>query len=350
MFRHAGDAVPQDWPALRKYLCAQGLLLDKFGLPRQFAGGLGNLNYLVQLGGKPWVLRRPPPGELPAGANDMGREYRILLDLWKAFPLAPRALHFCADAGVLGAPFLIMEYRPGLVIGGSLPPSCGIGPAGCARLGTAMVDILARLHAVEPASVGLSGLGRPEGQLERAIDGWQKRARAACGAHTPASVDRIAAWLRKKLPAPGKTCLLHNDFKLDNIILDPDTLSPAAVIDWDMGTRGDPLVDLSTLLSYWTEAGDPPAMHSLNQMPTTQPGFPRRAEVVQAYAQRTGTDVGRFYFYRVLALYRLSVVFMQLHARFLRGEVVDERHRGFGPLSGGLLDFTESELASKEFN
>lgn len=343
-----GRTMPQDWGALRRYLSAQGLTVNGETEPRQFAGGLANLNYRIRIDDRDWVLRRPPPGVLPPGANDVAREYRILRGLSPRFPLAPHPLHFCEDCGILGAPFLIMEYREGLVIGGALPDP-RLDESACARLGTTMVEILAALHGVDPQAVGLGTLGRPERQLERTIDGWQQRASAVLDDRTPASIARICAWLRKSLPAPGKTALLHNDFKLDNIILDRANLQPRAVIDWDMGTRGDPLLDLATLLSYWAEPGDPPAMHRLNQMPTAQPGFPSRASVVQAYAQRTGIDVSQFHFYRVLALLRLSVVFMQLHARFRRGEVNDERYRGFGELSADLLNFTEDELASNEF-
>ena len=133
---------------------------------------------------------------------------------------------------------------------------------------------------------------------------------------------------------------MHADFKLDNLILHPQTLEPLALLDWDMSTRGDPLFDLATLLSYWTEAGDPPAMHDLGQMPTAGYGFPSRDEVVQAYASATGRDVSNFAFYRVLCMFKLSVVFMQLHARYRRGATTDPRYRRFGELSHGLLEFT----------
>lgn len=338
--------IAQDWQALQRYLRAQGMTLDQGHAPRQFAGGFGNLNYLVMIDGQPHVLRRPPPGDLPPGANDMGREYRITSRLWEKFPLAPRAIHFCADAAVLGAPFLIMQYRPGLIIGGQLPPGRPVSPEERTRLGQTMITVLADLHAIDPRSVGLEQLGRPDGMLTRMIDGWEKRAQFAYDAATPAGIKRTALWLRAHMPCRQQSAtLLHSDFKLDNVILDPATLTPRAVIDWDMGTRGDPLVDLATLLSYWTEAGDPDAMHALAQMPTALPGFPRRAELIEAYASQTGADVSEFGFYRVLCMFKLTVVFMQLHARFLRGEMVNEKYRSFGPLAAGLLGFTE-EIAS----
>lgn len=345
---HAPDkAMAQDWAALRAHLRMHALELDLSDLPQQFAGGLGNLNYLVRINGALWVLRRPPPGVLPPGANDMQREFTILKNLWRSYPLAPKAIHFCADPAVIGASFLIMEYRPGLVIGGTLPSTRTVTEPERAQLGVRIVNMLGDLHAVDANGIGLEELGRPEGMLSRMIDGWEKRAHLAYGPATPAGVSRIARWLRTRLPAEQAPSLLHSDFKLDNIILDPLSLEPRAVIDWDMGTRGDPLIDLATLLSYWTEPGDPDAMHQLAQMPTAQPGFPSRSEIVELYARRTGRNVAHVDFYRVLAMFKLCVIFGQLYARYVRGEVTLERYKGFGKLSAGLLDFTEAICAGK---
>jgi aminoglycoside phosphotransferase (APT) family kinase protein len=346
-FHPSDKALRQDWAALRTHLQGHGFHLELSEQPRQFAGGLANLNYLVKINGEQWVLRRPPPGNLPPGANDMQREFKILSVLWQAFPLAPKAIHFCGDPAVLGASFLIMQYRPGLVIGGSLPASRPIRASERSALGRLAVDLLADLHDVDAQRIGLASLGRPERMLARMVEGWEKRARLAYGEQTPHGIARVAQWLRMRLPPEQPARLLHSDFKLDNIILDPLTLEPRAVIDWDMGTRGDPLVDLGTLLSYWTEAGDPEAMHQLAQMPTAQSGFPTRAELLQAYAQRTGRDLSQFAFYRVLCMLKLSVIFMQLHARYLRGEIKHEKYETFGKLSAGLLDFTEEIAAGK---
>jgi aminoglycoside phosphotransferase (APT) family kinase protein len=345
LFHPPGMAFAQDWATLGAHLSSHGFRLDLASPPQQFAGGLGNLNYLVTIDGLEWVLRRPPPGELPPGANDMQREFTILSTLWREFPLAPKAIHFCNDKTVLGAPFLIMEYRPGLVIRGTLPATRDVSEPERARLGMRVVDLLADLHAVDAANVGLGSLGRPQGMLGRMIDGWEKRGQLACGPDTPPGIARVARWLRARVPAEQAPSVLHSDFKLDNIILDPLSLEPCAVIDWDMGTRGDPLVDLATLLSYWTEPGDPEAMHLLAQMPTAQPGFPSRADIIEAYARRTGRSVDSLGFYRVLAMLKLTVVFMQLYAKHVRGETTNEKYRGFGTLSAGLLDFTEAITA-----
>jgi aminoglycoside phosphotransferase (APT) family kinase protein len=339
--------MPQRWDRLESHLAAAGLSFDPAVRPRQFASGFGNLNYLLEVEGRPVVLRRPPPGPIPPGANDMGRESRILSRLWEAFPLAPRCLHYCSDDSVLGAPFFLMEYRPGLVIGGRMPDALA-GKAGIgAKIGDMLVEQLAELHAVDPASVGLGDLGRPEGFLARTAEGWARRADLAWEGGPPSALRDVLSWLRAN-PVPGQTpVLLHNDFKLDNFVLDPDTLEPVALLDWDMGTRGDPLVDLAVLLSYWTEAGDPEAMHDLGQMPTAGYGFPMRLEVVEAYARLTGRDVSDFLFYRVVAVLRVAVVFMQLNRRYREGGTRDPRFEAFGRLANGLLDFAHAIVTGR---
>lgn len=331
-----------DWDRLQSYLQAQGLTLDRDEPARQFAGGLGNLNYLVSIDGSACVLRRPPFGPIPIGANDMAREHRVLSRIWHSFPLAPRSIHYCPDPDVIGAHFLVMEYRPGLVISGSLPQefdSKVVGPA----LSRMMVEVLADLHSVDTNAAGLDELGRPSGFLGRTVEGWARRALALdVTAQSPSTlVSGLIDWLRTHQAPDHAPTLLHSDFKLDNMVLDPATLHPRALLDWDMSTRGDPLLDLATLLSYWTEAGDPEPVRALNQMPTTQPGFASRAAIVKAYAARTGRDVSDFLFYRVLALFKLGVVFLQLNARYRAGATTDPRYARFGRLGMDILAHTQ---------
>lgn len=341
-FASRAGAVPQAWDRLESHLAAHGLALDRGCEPRQFAAGFGNLNYLIQVDGQPAVLRRPPLGPIPPGANDMARESRILTRLWQAFPLAPRCLHYCADEAVLGAPFLIMQYRPGLVIGAEMPEAFRGDRAAAAGLGAMLVRELVHLHAVDVAAVGLQDLGRPEGFLARTAAGWSKRAALAWQSGTPAVLKELLDWLAAHEPPGQAATLLHNDFKLDNFVLHPGTLEPVALLDWDMGTRGDPLMDLAVLLSYWSEAGDPDVMRDLRQMPTAEPGFPTRAEAAQTYSRLSGRDLSDFLYYRVLAMLRLSVVFMQLNRRYREGGTRDPRFAGFGKLAEGLLELAAS--------
>ena len=347
-FRSAAQTVAQDWGQLQAYLLAQGCTLRLEPPPCQFAGGLGNLNYLIEVDGNLCVLRRPPLGSIPPGANDMAREFRVLQRLWRRFAYAPCGRLYCADPAVLGAHFLIMEYRPGLVIGGQLPPELDAQAVG-EPIAAALVRVLAELHAIDPGEVGLGDFGKPQGFLERTIAGWAKRALLATGDRPRPVVTELVDWLHRQRVPDRSPTLLHSDFKLDNVVWDSETLKPRAVLDWDMATRGDPLLDLATLLSYWAEAGDPPAMHELRQMPTAQDGFPSRRAVVAAYAARTGRDVSNFLFYRVLAMFKLGIAFLQLSARYRAGTTRDERFAEFESVADGILDFTQ-EIARGRAN
>ena len=347
--RPEADQLPMDWPRLAAYLAGAGLTLSLDPPPRQFAGGLANLNYLLTLDGAPAVLRRPPPGDLPPGSHDMAREHRILARLADALPTAPRSLHLCTDPAVLGAPFQLLEYRPGLVIRATLPPPLAGRPEIGARLSEVLLATLAALHAVDPAAVGLGALGRPEGFLARAVAGWRKRGLAAMEDGTAALHRDLGAWLERHAVPDAAPTLLHNDFKLDNLILDPADLRAVAIVDWDQGTRGDPLFDLATLLGYWVRPGDPPAMFEMAQMPADAPGFLSRADALARYAALTGRDVSDFLFYRVLAMYKLGVIFLQLGLRWRQGTTTDPRYAAFSPLGTGLLAFTHDIAQGRAF-
>jgi aminoglycoside phosphotransferase (APT) family kinase protein len=336
-FRTPETAIPQNWVGLAAYLRDRGMQIYPDFAPRQFAGGYGNLNYLLVINGTEMVLRRPPLGVLPPGANDMAREHRILTALHPAFPLAPACHHLCTDPSVIGAPFILLDFCAGLIIRDRLPPhldAAKAGPMLSQMLGRLLVD----LHAIPVASVRLGNLGRPEGFLERTIAGWAVRAALAVdGADLVPPTAEIVTWLRRELPADQPPTLLHNDFKLDNIVLDPETLAPRAVLDWDMGSRGDPLFDLATLLSYWTEARDPGPLQAVQLMPTAAPGFASRAEMVATYARATGRDVSNFRFYRVLTMFKLAVVFLQLGAQWRRGTSTIPRFAGCDALAADLM-------------
>jgi aminoglycoside phosphotransferase (APT) family kinase protein len=342
--RSPAESIPQDWASLARCLAESSATLG-LAPPRQFAGGFGNLNYLIEFDGKAAVLRRPPVGPLPPGANDMAREYRILSSLWRAYPLAPRALFYCAEPSVLGAPFLIIEYRPGIIIRDALP----LGLAGRPETGTALsrhlIESLAALHEVEVAQIGLEAFGRPAGFLGRTLEGWATRGNALADLIDVRAFAETVAWLRHRIPADARPALLHSDFKLDNMILEPTTLAPVAVIDWDMGTRGDPLWDLAVLLSYWAEPEDPPCIHRIRQMPTAQPGFLRRHEVLDSYQQLSGRTVEDFTFYRVLSVFRSAIVFLQLFDRYRRDPKRNKGCAEFDTLGRELIDYA-FEIAS----
>lgn len=339
-FRPRDSMVDLPWQDLAGYLRAHDMVLAEDPAPRQFGDGMGNLNYLISVNDMPMVLRRPPLGPIPPGANDMKREHRVLSRLWEVFPLAPRSRHYCADTDVLGAHFLIMDYREGRAItGGDWPASVAADEAAQKDICRLMVETLAELHAVDPAAIDLGEFGRPDGFLARAVDGWAKRAEIATDdAPRPPTRD-VVAWLRAHLVPGGAPTLLHNDFKLDNILFDPaDQTRRVAVLDWDQATRGDPLFDLATLLSYWTEPTDPEAMFTLDQMPTGSAGAMRRAEARDLYAELTGRDLSDFRFHRVLGMFKLAVVFEQLFAQYRRGTVTDPRYQPFESVAQGVME------------
>jgi len=343
---------PQDWAKVSAWLNDRGHCFVADPPPRQFTGGFGNLNFLVELDGETCVLRRPPLGPLPPGANDMGREYKVLSNLWREFPLAPKAHVFCDDPDVLGAPFFIMEYRPGLVVRDIVPPVLeGQGVA----LSRMLMEVLADFQKVDPAAVGLDDLGNPDGFLARAVGGWIKRFHVAAkdvyaDRPIPKSAQELIDWLQAQPVPAGATSLLHNDYKLNNIILKPDApTEPLALLDWDMCTRGDPLFDFATLVSYWAEPSDPEEIRNLGQMPSTQGPWMNRREILDYYAKATGLDVSNIHLYRVLTAFKLGVIFMQIYARYCRGTTTDPRIAGMGPTTDALFDFAFEAMEGRVF-
>lgn len=347
--RPEAESVALDWPALRAHLAAAGKTLQIEPPPRQFAGGLANLNYLVVLDGTQAVLRRPPMGELPAGSHDMAREHRILSRLPDALPFVPRSLYFCDDPAVIGQRFQILEYRPGLVIREHVPPDLAHRPEIGDRLSHVLLETLAAIHAVDTAAIGLDDLGRPDGFLARAVAGWRKRGLAAKEDGTETLHQEVGTWLERHLVPDGAPGLLHNDYKLNNMILDPQDFSPRAVVDWDQGTRGDPLFDFATLLSYWIHADDPPAMHDMAQMPADEACLWPRQQAVAEYARITGRDVSDFLFHRVLAMYKLAVIFLQLGLRYRTGATTDPRYAPLSGIGTGILQFTHEIAQGRAF-
>ncbi len=341
-----------DWAALSEYLGLQGLELRLDPLPKRFKGGLANLNYLIHVNGIPTVFRRPPDGDLPPGAHDMAREHKILSRLSNGFELAPNSKLFCEDVSIIGVPFQLIEFREGLIVRGNRLGELEGDKNAAQRLSEILVETLARVHTVSMDSIGLGDLGRPEGFLERGVAGWSKRARLVESTDQVRLLNsEIITWLAqhiKKVPQRPAT-LLHCDIKLDNIILDKDNLSPKALIDWDMGTRGDPLFDLATTLSYWTEPGDPECMHRLGQMPTAQAGFMTRERVAQRYGEITGINLSGLSVVRVLALFKLSVVFLQLHQRWRDGALKGDEYAGFQTLGTELLLLSRDVATDRQF-
>ena len=299
----------------------------------QFPGGAANLTYrAVNPDGSEFVLRRAPLGSVAKGGHDMGREHRVLSRLWRAYPLAPRAYHYCPDPDVMGKPFFVMERRSGTVVRRAWPRSLS-DPSARRNVAESLVDGLADLHRVDPADVDLDDLGHPDGFVLRQIEGWTGRWHAAA-TRSVKDMEVSSDLLTASIPKPQRVAILHNDYKLDNTMIDADG-SLVAVFDWDMATRGDPLVDAGTLLAYWAQPGDP-----------TYPVFGDRAVAIGAvmpksdvrtrYAERTGFDLSGVAYYEALALFRIAVIIEQIYARYVAGQTTDERFAAFEPIAPSL--------------
>ncbi len=294
----------------------------------QFPGGHSNLTYLVRRGAEEYVLRRPPFGTKVKSAHDMGRELRVLTHLAPVYAKAPRPLAGCEDLEVIGAPFYVMERRRGVILRKELPAGVALDAATARRLCELLVDALAELHAVDYVAAGLGELGKPAGYIERQVRGWTERYH---GSRTDeiAAVDEVGAWLAANLPAEGAPALIHNDFKFDNLILAPDLSAVTGVLDWEMTTIGDPLMDVGTSIGYWVEPTDNQAMLMMRFGVTHLPGMMTRTEVAARYAAASGRALGDAVFYYAFGLFKTAVVAQQIYFRYAKGFTQDARFAAF---------------------
>lgn len=318
----AGEEL--DWSRLDDFLRTHVDGLEGEFSVLQFPRGSANLTYQVTIGDTRLVVRRPPFGQVAPGAHDMVREHRVLSRLYAHYDRAPRALALCEDVSVVGAPFLVSEYREGVVVWNDVPDTMGDRASAGRSIGLAVAEALADLHDVDPQVAGLADLGRPEGYLERQVRGWLKRwdAVAEDGKEVVATVgERLGALL----PDRATGSIVHNDFKIDNCQFAPDDPTRVrSVFDWDMATLGDPLADVGTLLNYWPDAdsGAAIAIPGLDQL-----GLPTKEEVVARYAERRGLDLTRadLLWYEALGCWKTAVIMQQLYMRWVRGESTDPR-------------------------
>jgi len=292
----------------------------------QFPGGHSNLTYLLIAGGREYVLRRAPLGPVAPKAHDMVREARVLTAVHPHFPPAPDVFLVCQDAGVIGAPFFLMERRRGMVLRDHVPAEISAHANYAARISKAFVDCLVQLHAVDVERHGLTALGKPEGFVERQVKGWSERWERSRTEANP-EMDRVMAWLAATIPRSGSPTLVHNDFKLDNVMVgsaNPDRIE--AVLDWEMATVGDPLCDLGLTLCYWSSALVPGTSH---EAITAGTGWYSRDEFVAEYEKKTGRDLTALAWHEVLGVFKLAVILQQIYFRFWRGQTSDERFRTF---------------------
>jgi aminoglycoside phosphotransferase (APT) family kinase protein len=300
------------------------------GLPevKQFSGGASNLTYLLQYDGLDLILRRPPAGTKAKGAHDMSREYRIQASLKPVFPYVPEMVAHCNDTGLIGSEFYVMER-----IVGTIPGHSALGvdltPEQTRQLCFTLIDTLVDLHQVDAAQAGLTDLGRGEGYVERQVTGWSARYRKAKTWNVP-SYERVMAWLAANQPQDVRTCVIHNDFRLDNVVLAPDDpLKVVGVLDWELATLGDPLMDLGGALAYWVQADDDWAFRRFRLQPSDAPGMITRDEIVQYYTERSGLKPENWAFYEVFGLFRLAVIAQQIYYRYHHKQTRNPRFKRF---------------------
>ena len=333
---------------LREHLAAQASDFDPASMIEiaQFPGGHSNLTYLVRYGDQEFVLRRPPVGPVAPTAHDMPREYKLLSVINPSFPLAPKPILLCEDSAIIGVPFYLMERRRGFIVRFNVPSQIGENLALRRRLSEAMVDTLVALHAVDIQSTGIVHIGKPVGFVARQVRGWTDRWQRSKTSDL-AEMDQVMQWLVDRIPpdSANEATIVHNDFKLDNLMLaDDDPSRVVAVLDWEMCTVGDALVDVGLALAYWTmqgggkrEGGAAADQNSSLRAVTNGPGWMTREEIVGRYEAKTGRDLSRIAFYETFARFKVAVVIQQIYFRYVQGQTRDERFRNLDGLVKELV-------------
>lgn len=310
-------------------------LPDLTGTPEvtQFPGGASNLTYRLAYPDQVLILRRPPHGPLPKGAHNMVREAELMQALHPHYPKAPSVRLIVTDSPLLGCDYYVMRAIPGLIL--RRTPPTDLSADQCRHLCQVFINGLAELHRIDVSETRLSALGKGEGYIKRQVTSWTER---LARAHTPdvPAFDDVGLWLAQHQPKEQPACLIHNDYRFDNLVLDPSDFQVRGVLDWELATLGDPLMDLGTALAYWVEAGDHPAMLAIRPQPTHLSGMLTREELVAAYFDARGLTPVDFRFYSVFGLFRLAGILQQIYARFYHGQTQDKRFAGFGTVVAHL--------------
>jgi aminoglycoside phosphotransferase (APT) family kinase protein len=321
----AEDTV--DIPALHAWISTHTDVPQVEPTLKQFRGGASNLTYLVEYPDQRFVLRRPPHGHKAASAHDMTREVAVQRAIRPNYPLVPTIIGLNTDPAILGGDFYVMEYLDGSILRGDLPDDVHLSAPQITTLANTVIDALADLHALPTDD--LAALNRGPGYVQRQVSGWSGRYRAARTDDVPDG-EGVMAWLDAHQPADVDLVLIHGDWRFDNLVLDLPGQRIVGVLDWEMSTIGDPLMDLGASLAYWVQADDDPAFVLLRRQPSHLPGMPTRAEFVQRYAERSGRSIDDWRFYEVFGLFRLAVIIQQIWFRYQRGETTNPAFAHFG--------------------
>ena len=292
----------------------------------QFPSGHSNLTYMIKSGERELILKREPPGAKAKSAHDMGREFRILSSLYGRYPFAPQPFDYCEDASIIGGKFCVMERLKGVIVRGEYPADGSVTPIQVQTQFSRLIEALAQLHSLDVAAVGLADFGRPQGYRQRQVEGWKKRLDDA-KTENMADFSAVTSWLTRHMPTePEQTAVVHNDFKMDNLVWSTDDIAKLiGVLDWEMSTVGDPLMDLACTLSFWVEKTDPPEFRALRAMPGARPDVLSRREAIRYYGMQTGRRIAATDFYLCFGLFRRAVIEQQKYFRYSRGQTQDPR-------------------------
>ncbi len=293
---------------------------------RQFPSGFSNLTYFIRVGKREMVLRRPPFGRKAKTAHDMNREYRILSALYPVFPYCPKPLAYTDDESIMGCPFYVMERITGIILRKNLPQGLVLTPSDARTLCENLIDLHHRLHSLDYRAIGLADFGKPEGYVKRQVEGWSRRYRDARTPDVP-DFESVMTWLNdNQAPDSGVSGIIHNDYKFDNLVLNPNNpLEIIGILDWEMATLGDPLMDLGCSMAYWVNSSDPEEFKAMRMLPTTLDGMMTRQELVARYAEKSGIPIVDFHFYYCFGLFRLAVIAQQIYYRYYHGQTKDKR-------------------------
>jgi aminoglycoside phosphotransferase (APT) family kinase protein len=316
-----------DTVRLREYLRSSLPALGQEELTvKQFPSGWSNLTYLLKIGKQEYILRRPPLGRKAKTAHDMSREYRVLKALKPRFRYCPEAILYCEDESVIGSPFFLMERLHGIIPRRELPEGLELSATQCRALSENFVRIFAELHSIDCQEVGLGDFGKPEGYVRRQVEGWSQRYREARTPDAP-SCEEVMQWLHDKMPGEcGRVSVIHNDYKFNNAVLNPENPSEiTGILDWEMATIGDPLMDLGSALAYWVENTDTDFFQATRAVITHLEGMQSRKEVVELYSKCTGLDVSALDFYFCFGIFRLAVIGQQIYYRAYHKQTKDDR-------------------------
>jgi len=344
-----GEELPKI--PLKKYLKEINLIdsIESDLCVQQFTHGYSNLTYLLQIENKEFVLRKPPKGAIKRG-HDMSREFRVQSAVGKTFSKVPKMFSFSEDESILASDFYIMEKMEGIILNFKEAKTRNIEANDYKTIANSWLDTLVELHKVDYKAIGLGSLGKPEGYVERQVANWGKQYIKAKTEEVPAA-EIIMNWMHKNQPKKYDHCLIHNDFKYDNVVFKDNSWQEIiAVLDWEMATLGDPLMDLGTSLGYWTVATDHDFVKQGIPSPTIFEGNPIRSEIAKMYAEKSGRNVDNLVFYYVFGLFKIAVIVQQIYYRFSKGWTTDPRFANLNKASELCCELALKAIKTKSID